>query len=431
MKKAPGLTSLRAIRDRRGSSRAEQMMQRELAARREHPDRAHERLGKTDQARPKGPLVWFHTPDEVAALDVLQLIERMRLERDNLNFLITTSKYDATAPLSARLPSGCTHQFLPYDEGPGMGLFLEHWRPDICIWADQVLRAATIDATAARGVALFMLNATMPDEKHQKLRWFPGTIRKVLGQFERVLAIDARSGRNLKQLGLATEKIEVAGVLHEGAPPLDCAQDERDALAGLLAARPVWLAAGITKAEEAAILGAHRIVSRRSHRLLLILVPDDKERAAGLAQRLERDNWIVALRSAGQEPELETQIYIADVAGEMGLWFRLSPLSFIGQTLDETPGAGRDPYQATALGSAVLHGPQHGAYAKSYARLHAAGAARQVKDEKALSHALEYLLAPDKVAEMARAAWEVSTSGADVTNRISALVFDALDAGGV
>lgn len=431
MEKVPGSGPKVARKDRRESDRVRQMLDARRAAGREHPIRWPERLGKTDLVRPDGPLVWIHVATEKIALDFLQLIERMRLERDELNFLITTEKYSAKNPLAGQLTGTCFHQFLPLEDGHGLAQFLDHWKPDTCIWADRDLRELVFEAIAKNNIPLFMVNASFSDDDQHRLRWFPGAARKAFNQCECILAIDGRSAHNMKRLGVDADRIEILGYMHEGAPPLDCVQSERDKIAAFLAARPIWLAAGIAEAEEELVLSVHKHVSRRSHRLLLILVPDDKTRGPKLAADLEHDGWTVGLRSAGQTPEQDTQIYVADLAREMGLWFRISPVSFIGCSLFPNTGKPRNPYQATALGSAVLHGPERGVFAGIYDRLHTAGAAREVACEKSLADELEILLAPDKVAEMARAAWEVSTSGAEVTDRLCTLVFENLDARGI
>ncbi|HFQ15007.1 MAG TPA: 3-deoxy-D-manno-octulosonic acid transferase [Rhodobacteraceae bacterium] len=432
MNTRPGLPPLRSAKERRGEARARQRMEQQLAAGKENPDHAEERLGAARANRPDGPLVWLNTDTETAALDHLALVERLRLKRDDLNFVLTTATYDKTAPLAGQLPEGCIHQYLPYETGPGPERFLDHWRPDVVIWVEAELRAPILDAINRRKLTLFWADASMPDEKSHKLRWFPGAARRMLGCFTMILVQDGRSARNLKRLGVASSRMEVLGKLHESAPPLECVESDREALAALLATRPVWLAAKITPEEEPVVVGAHRSVSRRAHRYLLLLAPSDPKRGPDLAARLEKDGWVIALRSAGQEPTPDTQIYITDSDGEMGLWYRLAPISFLGGTLAHSKADGIcDPYQATALGSVVLHGPKTGIFAPRFARLQSAGAARQVHTQTNLSRELEFLLAPDKVAQMAQAAWEVSTSGAEVSDRLCDLVCDALDMQGL
>ena len=431
MSARPGLPLLGPGKIRRMKARARQRLEHELARGREHPARAGERLGECSVARPDGPVIWLHTGHEIAALDQIGLIERLRLERDELNFLVTTSEYDPRRPLATHLPKRCTHQYLPYEEGPGIDALLDHWQPDASLWVDPDLQLHVAEALGTHQIPGFWANASMPDEKSHKLRWFPGATRKALENFTHILATDGRSARNLRRLGVDQSRLEVLGFLQDGPPPLECIEAERETLAGLLATRPVWLAAHVSVSEEAVIINAHRHVSRRAHRYLLILMPADATRSSELVEMLEQDGWIVARRSAGQKPVEDTQIFIADAPHELGLMLRLAPIAFFGQTLEGSNGQPDDPFHAAALGSALLHGPETGAFGARFARLRSTGAARQVHTEKELTQELEHLLAPDKVAAMAQSAWEVATGGAEVTDRLCALVHDALDARGV
>ena len=58
----------------------------------------------------------------------------------------------------------------------------------------------------------------------------------------------------------------------------------------------------------------------------------------------------VARRSRDEPLEPDTQVYLADTIGEMGLWYRLAPTSFMGHSLVEGL-EGKNPYEAAALGS--------------------------------------------------------------------------------
>lgn len=356
------------------------------------------------------------------------LIERLREERDDLGVLITTARHAPDELLGTRLPADVAVQFAPYGAGPGVVEFLSHWRPDVGIWADNRFEPALIEGARRAGVELFLVDARVPERPGW--RWLPGLRRALLADFSHVLAGDARSAAGLRSLGVPGERIEITGFLQEGSAPLPCSQAERDTLAEVLAARPVWLAAGVMPEEVPLVTRAHQQAMRRAHRLLLVLVPERVEDGPPLAEALEAEGWVVGLRSRDDDPERDVEIFIADLPEELGLWYRLSPISLMGGTLANGRGT-RNPYEAAALGSAVLYGPNLGLWRESYERLREAGAARAVSDEASLTRAVDSLLAPDKVAKMAAAAWEVTTSGAEATDRVVALVVDALDEKGV
>lgn len=413
-----------AVKNFRGRARAERRLAREVAAGSESDVRGSERLGATNVARPDGELVWLHVGSEAEAMGIPELLDRLRDEREDMAFLITTARHGADGLLTARLPRAVVVQHAPYGSGPGVGAFLVHWHPDVAIWADNRLEPALIEATGNAGIPLFLINARVPERPGW--RWLPGLRRALLKRFSYVLAGDERSAQGLRALGVAADRIEVKGFLQEGAAPLTCSQAERDSLAETLAARPVWLAAGVSSGEIAMVVEAHTQAMRRSHRLLLVLVPEREEDGPGLAEALEADGWVVGLRSRDDEPEPDVEIFVADLPQELGLWYRLSPIALMGGTL-AGEGRVRTPFEAAALGSAVLFGPHTGLWRESYERLREAGAARAVSDAPSLTRAVEFLLSPDKVAEMAAAAWEVTTSGAEATDRVAELVVEALE----
>lgn len=418
-----GLALYLASRRFRSRARAAEELASQRAVGSEDPARGEERLGQSQIARPQGVVVWLHAGNEGEALGFPELIERMREERDDLSFLVTTSQHDPEHPLEARLPRDVICQYAPYDYAASCEAFLTHWQPDVCLWAENQLLPNLIEQTARADVPMVLLDARVPERPGW--RWMPGMRRALLKHFTYVLAGDESARAGLEGLGVPADHLEAVGFLQEGAGPLPCSQAERDMIAEELSARPVWLAAKVTPDEIAIVEAVHQRVMRRAHRLLLVLMPDDPETGSDLADSLERDGWIVGRRSLEDEIEAETEIYVIDEPDELGLWYRLSPVSFLGGSLSD--GRTLNPFEAAALGSAVLYGPEVGPWRESFERLHDVGAAREVSDQAGLERAVEALLAPDKVAKMAAAAWEVTTNGAEATDRVVEVALTLLD----
>ena len=360
---------------------------------------------------------------------LLELLSRFRRERDDVTVLVTTGAHSAQDQLAALLPDGVVHQYTPYDVPQAVDAFWDHWRPDLTLWADQDLHPVLLTTVAARDNGLLWVNAQMLDEESHRWRWRPGMARTLVRGFDQVLAADVNSARNIRRLGATSDQVEVVGPLQEGAAPLAYVESERDYLADILAARPVWLAVSVSDPEVGLVADTHRHASRRSHRLLLILVPESCDQGPDLARRLREDGWTVALRSADEEPGPEVQILVADQSGELGLWYRLAPVSLLGHTFHGTNP--RDPLEPASLGSAILFGPRPGQFRSRFNRLAEAGAARRVRDAEKLGEELESLLSPDKAAAMATAAWEVSTAGAEVTDRLCDVIMGHLDQRGI
>ena len=231
----------------------------------------------------------------------------------------------------------------------------------------------------------------------------------------------------LKKFGVSKDKFELTGTLKEGAAALPHSEVDEEEISKQINNRPIWLAASTHKGEEEIIAGAHKAASKASQGLLLIIVPRHPERGVEIASYLKKNNLRVGLRSKNDKILQETQIYIADTLGELGLWYRLAPVSFLGGSLVNV--GGHNPFEPAALGSAILHGPYVHNFEEIYNRLSEANGAVRINNESELSENLIKILSPDKAARLAHAAWEVSSNGASVTDRALELIDENLAVG--
>ena len=215
--------------------------------------------------------------------------------------------------------------------------------------------------------------------------------------------------------------------MQAGARVLPYDELERTRLAGQLNNRPVWLAAHIAVGEVAALAKAQRRVSRMSQGLLMILHVADQSQAMTAKRKLTNLGLRISLQEKDSAPAPDTDVYITFGDANLGLWYRLAPVCFLGNSLVNLGGS--DPFEAAALGSAILHGPHTDKYQNSYDRLSDAGAVRTVYNSEMLSIALSETLSPDRAAEMAHGAWEVSSAGAEVNDRVIELLDGYLDKG--
>ena len=358
--------------------------------------------------RPDGCLIWMVLPDPAQSEAALLLARRLQGEHGFV-VLISGGEGDLQS-------HGIVTGSLPADHPVMMQEFLAHWQPDVIVILGSALRPVLIDMAAAKGIPMLLVQADIPYLLRGSDRWFFGLTKRSVSAFHAIMTVDETAAREYRRLGASN--VARLGRMEAGsmAPPHN--EPERAALAALFATRPVWLAVDVPPEEEAAVIAAHRAALRLAHRLLLILVPGDPARAPALAAKLEAsEGWIVARRDADDEPDTETAVYIADAGQEYGLWYRLAPVTFMGGSLFGV-GSARSPLEPAALGSAILHGRKTGAFGAAYGRLGAALGAAPVSTEGELAEFLTELLAPDRVARMAHAAWGVVSEGAEVTSRI-------------
>lgn len=373
-------------------------------------------------SRPDGRLVWMHVGQATNPEAIVELARRLSVRRRATSVLLTSDRPE-TVPNRNKILRAAA----PGDTPAEARRFYGEWRPDVAVFAGSGLHASALAEAKARGVRTILVDAHVPAQTVRALRWTPFAAPSLFSGVSHILTGSEADAATFRKLRAPSDRIEMAGFLEEGTAPIPCSEAERSTLAALLAARPVWLAMNVTPQELDLVIAAHTRTSRIAHRLLLILVPSEPDRGRELKTRLDTEGWQVGLRTDGDEPDPHVQIYIADTADEMGLWYRLSPITFLGRSL--VPGGeGHDPYEPAALGSAILSGPHTNGHRHVFSRFLRAGAARTVGSADALGDALADLLAPDRAAEMARRAWEITSAGAEVTDRVLHLIEQALDA---
>ncbi|KPA21205.1 3-deoxy-D-manno-octulosonic acid transferase [Shimia sp. SK013] len=373
--------------------------------------------------RPKGELIWLHCSDPARVRSLAQLGLRLAHLRDDTQKVLITTAGDALPAHS--LPAGAIWQKCPGENPEDIRDFLEYWQPELLIWLGKWLRPALIVASSERMPAM-LLEPGSPMLENKRWRVGPEPIRATLARFSIILANTPAGESRLRSMLPENVQVRASGELTEEAPALSCVVSDLEDLRETLAGRPVWLAARVQPEEMPAVLTAYRAALRLSHRLLLVVVPDSPTQVAAIDRQITDQEWRVAYWDDGVFPQRDTQVVLAESAHELGLWYRIAPVSFVGSSLVSGHG-GRDPLEPAALGSAVLYGPSVRNHLDSYTRLANAGAARIVRDADSLATALIQLAAPDQLATMAHAGWQEISQTAEVTDTIVAHAQRLLD----
>jgi 3-deoxy-D-manno-octulosonic-acid transferase len=361
------------------------LLRHRLARGKEDPDRWREKLGEPTAARPEGRLAWLHAVGLGEVLALRGLIAEMADRAPDLSFLVTSTARSSALATARNLPPRTLHQFLPLDLPGPRRRFLDHWRPDLSVWAEQDLWPGLVADTAARGIPLALVNARMNEASYRRRARVRGLYRPLLSAFDLIAAQDDGTARRLEALG-APGPVSVTGSLKPAAPPLADDPAARADVEAALADRPAWLAASTHAEDEEPAFAAHRAIAAASPEVLLILVPRQPARGPEIAEAVRAAGLSPALRSDGVLPGPGTDVYIADTIGELGLWYRLAPAALVGGSFG--PVNGHNPWEPARLGCAILHGPNTANFAADYAALHAAGAARLVRSAPDIAEAL-------------------------------------------
>ena len=404
---------------------ANRKLEARLKAGKEDPNRINERRGQTPNIRPEGEVIWFHAASVGESIALLGLIENIVEERPLTNILITTGTTASANLINTRLPKKTIHQYVPLDVGKFVCGFLDHWKPNLAIFTESELWPCLIAKAHAREIPLILINARISRKSFSKWRWVKGLFSSILRKFDIILCQDENTAKFIRKLSKSKIDPKVVGSLKESAPPLPFSEEDRAVISNQIGSRPIWLAASTHEKEELMMAEAHEHARKFSRRLLLIIVPRHPNRGKKICSDLRNLGWQVSLRSDGEEVNNYTEIYIADTFGEMGLWYRISSISFLGGSMTEV--GGHNPFEPATLGSAILHGPHVWSAAEAYEELGKVKASLQIKNPEELSQAIVDLLNPDTNASMAKSAWELSSKEAEASSQALNEIFKVLD----
>ncbi len=390
-------------------------LDRRVAQDKEDPARISERFGVASRPRPPGPLVWLHAASVGEAQSALSLIERMLAGWDALHVLVTTGTVTSAQLLGERLPNRSFHQFVPLDRVAWVRRFLEHWRPDLTLWMESDLWPNLLRESVRRGRPLVLVNGRMSRRSFERWLRARSFARCLLRGFALCLAQTDEQAERLRRLG--AQRVKCVGNLKYSAAPLPVEEAELRRLRAACAGRPVWLAASTHPEEEPLVAEAHRMLATRFPGLLTVIVPRHPTRGPEIASMLAGAGLRLARRGVGSLPKPKDDIYLADTLGELGLFYRLVEIAFIGGS--NGSHGGHNPLEAAQLGCAVLHGPDMANFRSVAEALRAAGAACEVDGAAALAQAVGRLLEnPDARARQIAAARRVAAENRDVVERV-------------
>ncbi|MCV6825386.1 MULTISPECIES: 3-deoxy-D-manno-octulosonic acid transferase [Halocynthiibacter] len=367
------------------------ILRKRLKMGKEDPARMAEKLGDNLATRPAGPVVWVHGVSVGESLSLLTLLKELGEARPDVSFVLTTNTRTSADMLAKiDLPPRVIHQYQPADTTSAVRKFLAHWQPDLAVFSELDMWPCLLWETHKSSVPMFLINARMSDRSMHKRRFGRGLYRSLVSMFDMIFCQEDVSRANFITLGSAPEKTIVTGPLKVASEPLPDNEQERQKLGEAIGNRPYWLAASTHHSEEDRIFEAHQIARKTLPDLLLVIAPrhpkDSEQTRAKCLGYFSR----IARRSKGEAIQPDTEVYIADTLGELGLFFRLSPVSFIGHSLPSVgaPLPGKNPYEAITLGSVVIHGPEYSDFTYIYDTLHGNGATIKIETERELASAV-------------------------------------------
>src|SRR5262249_26127533 len=266
---------------------------------------------------------------------------------------------------------------------------------------------------------LILVNGRLSENSFKRWRRIPGTISALLRCFDLCLAQSAAHAARYRDLG--APRITTTGNLKLDVPEPPADPDKLAALKAAVGNRTVIVGASTHAGEETMLIEAHRRLRGSFPGLLTIIAPRQPDPGPGIIEIAHAADLKATLRSRGELPAPDSDVYVADPLGELGLIYRLAPIVFVGGSF--ASHGGQNPIEPIKLGAAILHGPHIWNFAEIYGALDKAHGAEQVSDVGKLAVRVGAWLkdADERSAVVAAAKETVATLGGGFERTLAAL----------
>lgn len=390
----------------------------------EDPERLQERYGKTDKPRPEGKLIWVHGASVGETLSLQSLIERMLQQFPDAHVLVTSGTVTSARLMAERLPERAFHQFIPLDHPDYVSAFLDHWKPDVVLWAESDLWPNMLMEMRNRNLPAALINGRMSKKSVAKWSKMSSFARNILSSFQMCLVQNEYEAEHFIQIG--AQNVNPVGNLKYSAEPLTCNEEQRELLMEALEGRPHWFYASTHPGEEELALRMHQRLKKKFPTLVTIIAPRHPERRDEITELCIDADLKFTQRSKGEMPGESDDIHLVDTMGDMGLYFRVISLVCIGGSF--IPHGGHNPIEPGRLECQILYGPHMHNFVTICEDFETASAARRMNDEEELYEEIYHLfMNPVEGQKLADTARRFTESKAHVIDEILETLFPVFD----
>lgn len=403
---------------RKGEPLLQALLDKRVKSGKEDPSRLHERTGRPQMPRPAGRLAWIHAASVGEAQSALILVHRLLDAAPDLHILVTTGTVTSAKMMKVNLPERAFHQFFPLDHPDWTAQFLDHWQPDCVLWMESELWPSMLAHIRQREIPAALINARLSKTSFARWRLMSKFAADLLKTFSVILCQTENDARRFRNLG--AQNVHITDNLKYSAKALPCDETDLKNLLAEMRGRPCWVYASTHAGEETLACETHEILKAGLPDILTIIVPRHPDRRDEIKEELAPSQLKLTFRGPDKTPPApDTDIYIADTLGELGLFYRACPVACIGRSFSRDGGGGHNPIEAAQLHCAIVHGPRIGNLQKIFDEMNQAGAALRASHPSDLANILQSLLGdPAELTARQETAFKFAQNKEQVVSRI-------------
>ncbi|MCZ7646659.1 MAG: 3-deoxy-D-manno-octulosonic acid transferase [Planctomycetota bacterium] len=354
--------------------------------------------------RPEHPKrIWIHAVSVGEAKATNVLAKQLALDLPGAEVVFSTTT-DTGQEVAKKLYGEERVFYFPLDFSRCVKRALDRVRPSLVILMELEVWPNFTAECAKRGIPVVVLNGRMTERSAARYRrglWLVGSsFRRV----RRWLMQDEAYAERILGMGVDPARVEVAGNVKYDDVETELEPGRREAVRrelGLAEDAQVLIGGSTHPTEEAALLGACRLLKPKYPRLRLILCPRHPHRLAEVEKEIAAHGHAVLKHSAVKargpaaleelpEPARGDAVVLIDTMGELTRLYAGADIAFVGGSL--IPHGGQNVMEPAGLGLACVYGPYMQNFGEAALILRDCDGAKLVEHAEALRATLDLLL---------------------------------------
>ena len=366
-----------------------------------------ETLSKVEGRRP----VWFQAASVGEVVAASSIIKEFKRQLPEIPVLISSGTASGYEMAQRIIPEADAIIFYPPDLPWLPGRIVERIQPRAYVPVETELWPNFLRAARRRSIPVVMVNGRIGERSVEHYRLMRRMFTKMLDtviQFCMQSTIDAQY---VIRLGADPHKVVVTGNTKYDHNYSSMTEKEKNAYfseLGFGGPGPIIVAGSTHRGEEEILLEVLRTIRAKFPGAKLLIAPRDIPRSENIAELFRRQGFPAELRS--RMPQVSdrpaVQVVVLDTIGELGRFYNLADLVFVGGSL--APHGGHNILEPAAQGKPIIVGPHMFNFKDTYALFSARNACVTVLDGTELARkTLEILADPALSGSMGREAAQI------------------------
>ena len=310
-----------------------------LILKKEELNKIKEKFGFNSNKYKNSNLIWINAASLGEARSAIPLIKELLTYNVKILFTtvtVTSAKHVRSILKDINSDNIC-HQYAPIDHPIVINIFLNNWKPKSIIFIESEIWPNIIIKSHYRKIPLILIQGRMSLNTYKKWIVLKSFAKYIFQKFNLIIAQDNKNYMRYKNIGAVNIANEINLKNSVNAPKMS--YSKKSSLTKNINKKFIIVFASIHDniEEEAAIL-SHKKLKKIKHNLLTIIVPRYPQKISNILKLGVKNNLNINLRSSKKPSKTITDIYVADTIGELGTFYEIADICFIGGSLAQKGG---------------------------------------------------------------------------------------------